>query len=366
MTISLQDKSIIEDIQHNCHISDARDHGIYSMCTMVLKLRNLYKWEHDLEPWEEAEPADLLDWIDCKENYWSSIADESFRLLGVNGKTYSPDNLMDVNRLFSGDGLVYGAGYGRSMKSVFFLADKLEERNVAGCPVIILGRERAREMASPFAMAQDGVVYIRRDSLRYFLWDQIQELRSSLRVPFRHTLKLYGLLKEGELDQEGLKEKLDTIVDEEMNVFIYHEVGEILQDTLQSATLEKIVRRFPGSAIELVCRSIKDILADTHPQGLLSYITRERRETSLGLYMSLLEGVRKILFPELAEAWESFSQDNNWSHIEDAAVRCRNKNMELAEKVLAISRRIEKDPDDFVQNLFNSRIIAPLGLDTAQ
>jgi hypothetical protein len=74
---------LIQDIQHNCDISDARDHGIYTMCTMVLKLRNLYKWEKGLQPWEEPESADLLDWIDVKENYWATIAGEPFRpLLG--------------------------------------------------------------------------------------------------------------------------------------------------------------------------------------------------------------------------------------------------------------------------------------------
>ena len=92
MTASEQDILIIKDIQHNCNISDARDHGIYTMCTMVLKLRNLYKWENDLQPWQEPEPADLLDWIEAKENYWPTIADKSYRHLHINGCTYLPDD----------------------------------------------------------------------------------------------------------------------------------------------------------------------------------------------------------------------------------------------------------------------------------
>jgi hypothetical protein len=366
MAISSQEKKNIEDVQHNCHISDARDHGIYSMCTMVLKLRNLYKWEHALEPWEEPEPADLLDWIDGKERYWESIAGESFRSLGSNGRKYSPDNLVEINRIFAGSRLIYGAGYGRSMKAVFFLAEKLEKRSVDGFPVLILGRERAKEMASPFAMAQDGVVYIRKDSLRYFLWDQIQELRSSTRVSFRRALGLYGLLKNDRLDRQLFKEKLDTIVDEELNLFIYHEIGELLQTTLDSATLEKIITRFPGSVIELVCRTIKDILADTHPGGLLSYIIRERRETSLSFYMGFLDGLRKKLFPEIGEEWSRFGKNCDWRYIEDARTRCRTKNMQWAETILSISERIGKDPNEYVQSLFHTRIIAPLGLDTPQ
>ena len=71
--------NLVETIQYNCDISDARDQGIYSMCTMVLKLRNLYKWEHGLEPWNEPEPADLLDWIEQKENHWAAIDQKSFK-----------------------------------------------------------------------------------------------------------------------------------------------------------------------------------------------------------------------------------------------------------------------------------------------
>lgn len=140
----------VKDIQHNCNISDARDHGIYTMCTMVLKLRNLYKWEKDLDPWQEPEPGDLLDWIEDKENYWKTIVDEPYRPLNINGYTHLPDDLSGINGHFEGDQMVYGAGYGRSLKAVFFLAEKIEQRTVAGLPVFILGRERAREMASPF------------------------------------------------------------------------------------------------------------------------------------------------------------------------------------------------------------------------
>ncbi|WP_459946500.1 Sfum_1244 family protein, partial [Desulfocastanea catecholica] len=69
---SNRDNAIIKDIQHNCNNSDARDHGIYTICPVVLKLRNLYKWENDLEPWQEPEYGDLLDWIEAKVIYCKS------------------------------------------------------------------------------------------------------------------------------------------------------------------------------------------------------------------------------------------------------------------------------------------------------
>ena len=112
---------LIQAVQFNCDVSDARDHGIYSMCTMVLKLRNLYKWEHNLEPWEEPESADLLDWIEGKEHYWATMVDEPFRPLDMKQKEIPPFDLKEINSVLEGEKLVYGAGYGRSLKPVFFL-----------------------------------------------------------------------------------------------------------------------------------------------------------------------------------------------------------------------------------------------------
>jgi len=357
---------IIHDIQHNCNISDARDHGIYSMCTMVLKLRNLYKWEHGLEPWQEPDPPDLLDWIEAKEEYWQTISDESFLNIGINGKKFSPDSEDDINRLLLRKKLVYGAGHGRSMKAVFFLAEKLREDSAAGLPVVILGRETAKEMASPFAMAQGGKIIIRRESLRYFLWDQVQELRSSSRSSFHHALQQYGLMGENGLKQEAFKAKLDFVVDSEMNLFIYHEVGELLQETLDSSTLEKIIISFPSTVIELVCRTIKDVLADTHPEGLLAYCIREQKDTSLSFYIGFLDGLRKNMFPEIFSAWQDFLVQKDWQIIEHARSVCRQRNMDLAEKVREISLNLGEMPLEKVEKSFTREIIEPLGLGADQ
>jgi hypothetical protein len=356
----------IHDIQHNCDISDARDHGIYSMCTMVLKLRNLYKWEKGLEPWQEPDSADLLDWIDAKENYWATIAGESFRSLAAGGKMMAPMDLEEINGALHNDTLLYGAGYGRSMKAVFFLAEKIEERSGFGRPLIILGRERAREMASPFAMVQDGHIIIRRESLRYFFWDQIQEVRSSCRSSLKHALQCYGVFKDGTLDQALLQSSLDTIVDREMNLIIYHEVGETRQTAFKSATLQAIVGHFPGTVIEFVGRAVKDILADTHPGGLLSFIAGERRESSLGFYLAFLDALRAKLFPEILAAWPLFVADRDWKHIERARNSCWARNSQVAERIEVIARMIGDSEDDLIVGRFTSEILEPLGLDAPQ
>ena len=37
-------------VQKNCDISDARHAGVYSLCGLLLRMRDLYKWEHRMVP----------------------------------------------------------------------------------------------------------------------------------------------------------------------------------------------------------------------------------------------------------------------------------------------------------------------------
>src|SRR5210317_34156 len=223
----MADISFLKTVKHNCDISDARDNGIYSICTLVLKLRNLYKWENGLEPWQEPDSSVLLDWIASKEEYWEIIQSKPFSRVPINGEEVDPFQLPFINGHLSSGNHIYGAGYGRSLKAVFFIAEVLEDRFVEGCQAMILGKEKARELSSPFARLQDGIIYIRKDPLRFFFWDQIQEINPSCRIAMQQALGAYGLMKDGcSLDREKLIANFDHVVDEELEIFIYHEVGE--------------------------------------------------------------------------------------------------------------------------------------------
>ncbi|MDH3328657.1 MAG: hypothetical protein OEM01_05435 [Desulfobulbaceae bacterium] len=363
---AVTETELIQTIQHNCDISDARDNGIYSICMLVLKLRNLYKWEQGIEPWDEPEPADLLNWIDTKENYWEKIIDEPFLPISLNGSAADPYDVAAVNELFAGRKILYGSGFGRSLKSIFFIADIIKEDSVEDIPVFILGREWAKELSSPFAMLQDGTIIIRREPLRFFFWDQIQEIRSSSKASLHHALKIYDILTDGHLSQEKFRDRLDTIVDNEIPIFIYHEVGEKMQQSFDSHTLRKIISIFPDSAIEYVSRAVKDILADTHPQGMISYIIRERREASLGFFVGFLAGLRKELFPQLTDSFNAFLENRDWQMIEDARRHCREENLKIAEKITNIVQLIDNEPPERIQLRFNDEILIPLGLDAPE
>lgn len=360
---STSERQLIKEIQYNCDVSDARDHGIYSMCSLVLKLRNLYKWETGGQPWSEPEPSELLDWIEAREQYWQDISDRDFRPITVDGISCPPDDVDAVNGPATEQPFFYGAGHGRSMKAIFFLGEVRDRLTVEDCPVVLLGREHAREMASPFAMVQEAQVIIRTDPLRFFLYDHLQELRSSCRSSFRFFLSSYGLLKDGVLDQQKLVGVLDEMAHRELDLFIYHEIGELLETSLNSTTFQHMIGRFPGSVIEFVCRAVKDVLADTHPRGVLSHIVSERRESSLGLYVSFVDGLRQELFPELGTAWNSFVEQKSWRRLEQARLVCRERTKKLAGKITEIADRTAEQSDKAAQKHFNDTILVPLGLE---
>lgn len=358
------EKRFQECVRQNCNISDARDNGVFSICTLVLKLRNQYKWENGLEPWQEPESAVLLDWIADREAGWNTLTAQDFEPVVVNGSQFDPFDAAAVNHAIATAGLCYGAGYGRSMKAVFFLAEISAHRLVAGCPVIIMGRELARELASPFAMVQDGIIYIRREALRYYFWDQLQEISPSGRCDLRQAMRRYGLEPvNGVYQKEGLVTGFEDLIDRELEMFIHHEVGEILEDALDSKTLQQFIAAFPHSPIEFLARAQKDILADCHPQGLLAHIIAEEKESSLGFYAAFLDGIRKVLFPELGDACRQFWENGDWLVVDAARETCRTRSLERAAVIRRLCGRLAAaEPAGAVAAAAEKELLTPLGL----
>jgi hypothetical protein len=55
--------SVAGQVQANCDISDAIHAGVFSICGLALRMRDLYKREKRLPLWKEKAAEDILDWI---------------------------------------------------------------------------------------------------------------------------------------------------------------------------------------------------------------------------------------------------------------------------------------------------------------
>ena len=308
--------NVARQILNNCDISDAQHAGLYSTCGLALRLRDLYKWEHRLNPWEEKDSSEILDWIGEKEVLWEKLADAKYRDLSIQGKRYDPFDTPAINAALEPRGLFYGAGYAFSLKPTFFLAE-IEKKTLSdGYPVYALGRELARDLLTLPALSQDQSILLRTDSARLFLWDQMAYIKKSGRPALQFALEHCGLKKQ----QPDVRQKhLPQILAVQKDNYIYHEIGELTDSTFHPTIWRELIATFPHSPVELLARGLKDLLADTSQNGTLPYLIKNRKTAGLGLYAAFLDGMPKELFPELRDAFNHFTKTHNWRMIKEAA-----------------------------------------------
>ena len=113
---------IARQVLTNCMISDANNAGMYSICGLALRLRDLYKWENGLPPWEERDPSEVLEWIEAREIQWEQHSEDEFGPITIGGKSFDPFDTAGINALLEPQNWFYGAGYAHSLKPTFFLA----------------------------------------------------------------------------------------------------------------------------------------------------------------------------------------------------------------------------------------------------
>ncbi len=220
-------------IQTNCDISDAHQAGLYSLCGLLLRLRDLYKWELALLPWQEPEPAALLEWVDEREARWEAVADQELQALTVGRETFDPFDMTAINIRLRPLGLVYGAGYVLGMKPSFFLGELTDSRTLGDLQVDIVGRELARDIYVTPAMRRGQQIFARRSAMLSFIWDQILEMRASARDALGFALKQYDLEAEALRQRPAeLAPALHGVASQELETWIHHEIGEVHEQSL--------------------------------------------------------------------------------------------------------------------------------------
>lgn len=137
-----------------------------------------------------------------------------------------------------------------------------------------------------------------------------------------------------------------------------------LDPWMDRQTWKELVAAFPQSPIELLARAVKDLLADTSPQGgTLAYIVEEQRRASLGFFTAFLDGLRRELFPEMRRAFSAFLQSGDWGAVEQARQEGFRNALRCADILTsAFQRGRDQDTLDRAEAEIEQRLLKPLGI----
>lgn len=322
-------------VQANCDISDAIHAGVFSICGLALRMRDLYKWEKRLPPWKEKAEEDILDWIGRREDTWDDVRERLYQPIQVAGTHYEAFDTAGINRDLASSGLFYGAGYAYSLKPTFFLARISREQTVAGQRVLRLGKELARDLLTLPALSQDGAVVLRAEAARMYLWDQIQYLKKSGKPYLQYALAQCGVNANS---QAELRRVLPMLFAAQVETYTHHEVGEMTDRVFDRDTWQQIIADYPHTPVELVARAVKDLLADTSENGALHHLIESGQIVSLALYAAFLDGLGRELFPEFRAAFSRYMESGDMTSVVQAVTAGYANARKMAHTIMQLYR----------------------------
>jgi hypothetical protein len=354
--------TLIAEVRWNCDIASAGQSGHFSLCGMLLRLRQLYKWEHGLAPWREPEVNDVLEWIAKRESTWDDLEDATWRNLAWEDAAIDPFAVETLNARLIPQNLAYGAGLSRGLTPTFFLGELLEVRHDGALTILILGPELARDLDASPALCQGTLIYARRQALAFYLWDRlsdpIQQGNAWLQIALKaHGLPLTKLLR----DPEAYQKQFNAFLAGELEAVIRHETGEALEPSLKAA-FPAMLERFPQTRVELFVRTLKDALADVNEWGRLAYIIREHNLPSLAVMLAWRPGLLPAMLPELEPAFQKFLTTGDWGAMEQARQQALDRLREIARGLNALLESRQAASTSWLQDEIKRRYLAPLEL----
>jgi len=327
---------LLTAVQRNCHISDARHAGDYTLCIYLLKMREYFRWERGYRFRDNLPEGDVGDWLKQREHFWQSIENESFGDLPVDGDHYDPFDNEAINAALNPQGLVYSGGLGNQCTPHFFLGKLGHLERQSGFNVLMSEREYARDLTAPPAMALDDTIFIRRESLRRMIWERIEEWQwNKLENAMGRAIRSFNF----ENNPEGA---LDEMTDAVLDSVLLHEKGEVLAGKLLGPAWEQMLASLPRSKTEIMIRAVRDLLADS--LTTLPSLVSRRNDVSLHFYFANLAGMHKYLSPALLQAYETWVMHGERGAIEDLLPASKTHWNALANQVLDLHRT---EPDEF-------------------
>jgi len=291
-------RELVQAVQHNCDISDARHGGDYSLCVYLMKMREYYRWEKQLPYGAALEKDQVGDWLQAREQLWEELEDAELEPIEVGGEQFDPFDADGINELLEPHGLVYSGGLGNQAKPHFFLGELEQHRSNGGYSVFVVAGEFARDLAAPPAMSLGQNIFLRRESLRRMLWEKLESWRwSRADNALGRAFACYDF--ENRLDLS-----LDAMTEREIDALLLHEEGECDAGRRLGDKWNRMLLDLVHTPAEIMARAVRDHLADC--LVTLPALAEEGDPASLHFYVGNLANMRKEIFPGLQRAYEEW------------------------------------------------------------
>ncbi len=285
-------------VQGNCHISDARHAGDFGLCVFLLKMREYYRWENDIPLTEQLRRDEVGAWMQERERMWDALDTAEYQPLPLPDGQADPFQVEVINRELVPQGYVYSGGIGRFCKPHFFLGQLQRQERRCGFTIYTSSCEYARDIEAPPAMLRGDTIFVRKESVRRFAWEKIEESRFSRNNPaMQKVMAAYGF----DADVEAA---LERMTDNETETMTLHELGEGLAGQRLGEQWEAMLQALSRSKGEILARAVRDLIADC--STTLPALVQRDAHASLHFYFSNFTGMRKQLFPELAAAYRQW------------------------------------------------------------
>lgn len=322
--------ALIDTVQKNCTIADARHARDMTMCTFLLEMREYYRWEMEI-PYGARLPKDELgDWLNARESLWNAVEEEDFAPLPLSESGVDPFEANDINRTLIPMGLVYSSGLGRFRKPHFVLAELKRAELRDGVQVLVAGCEYARDLIAPPAAMRDGAIFLRMDAVRRLLWNRYEEWQWKEKdTALGRAFAYYGF-------EHDIDRGLDRMAESESEAMILHEIGEARAEALLGDDWNAMLGDLSSRHAELLVRAVRDHLADC----LVTLPTLFERETtgSLHFYLANLSGLRRALFPALPQAYETWLNDRDLDKLSSLVASAKTHWLDVARQLAATYR----------------------------
>lgn len=295
---------LVQAVQANCHIADARQAGDLPLCIYLLQMRELFRWEQGLAFGAQIDRAALGQWLAQREALWAELEGQAFVPLVFGPSRFVVFDADGINAELAPLGLVYGAGFAAAGRPSFFLAESFASSWLeGGLPLHECGAELARCLFAPAAALSGGRgIVLRRESLARWLWEKFETF--SLRRadgPMKALAQAYGLN-----DASDFAGALPRMLHELRETLVLHERGEFsAAQWLEPHWAAMRLGLGPDQRrTDLCVRAVRDHIADL--ETTLPALIERGPEAALHFWFANYEGLRQDLFPNLIQGYAAW------------------------------------------------------------